>query len=43
MTSDEDPNDVGHFLRAIGEIRRLEHDQAEVPPPPPAPLARKRR
>lgn len=43
MTSDEDPNDVGHFLRAIGEVRRLEHDQAEVPPPPPAPLARKRR
>jgi len=43
MKSDEDPNDLGHFLRAIGDVRRLEHDQAEVPLPPPPPLARKRR
>jgi len=43
MTSDEDPNDVGHFLRAIGEVRRLQHDQADVRSPAPVARAQKRR
>ncbi len=43
MKSDEDPNDIGHFLRAIGEVRRLEHDRADVRPPAPAARAVKRR
>ncbi len=43
MKSDEDPNDIGHFLRAIGEVRRLEHDRADVRPPAPAARAAKRR
>lgn len=43
MQSDEDPNDPGHFLRAIGEVRRVAHDRADVRPPPPSPRAVKRR
>ncbi len=43
MNSESDPNDVGHFLRAVGEVRRLEHDQAEVRTPPPSARARHRR
>jgi DNA-nicking Smr family endonuclease len=43
MTSDEDPNDPGHFLRAIGEVRRLRHDLADVRAPPPRPHAEKHR
>ncbi|MFO8151986.1 Smr/MutS family protein [Thioalkalivibrio sp.] len=43
MKSDEDPNDIGHFLRAVGAVRRLEHDRAEVHPPPPSARAGKRR
>lgn len=31
----EDPNDIRHFLQAVGAVRRLEHKQAEVDPPRP--------
>jgi DNA-nicking Smr family endonuclease len=43
MTSNEDPNDIAHFLRAIGKVRRLEHDRADVRPPAPTARALKRR
>ncbi|AGA34597.1 Smr protein/MutS2 [Thioalkalivibrio nitratireducens DSM 14787] len=43
MTSEEDPNDIGHFLRAIGDVRRLDHDRAEIRRPVPRSVARKRR
>lgn len=43
MASDEDPNDPRHFFRAIGEVRRMEHDQAELDLPLPQPRAQKRR
>ncbi len=43
METDDDPNDVQHFLRAIGEVRRLEHDQAELRLPAPRVRARVRR
>lgn len=43
MNSDTDPNDVGHFLRAIGEVRRLEHDRADVRGPRPSARAHQRR
>lgn len=32
---DDDPNDPQHFLRAIGAVRRLEHEQAELDKPAP--------
>jgi DNA-nicking Smr family endonuclease len=43
MKSNEDPNDIAHFLRAIGNVRRLEHDGADVRPPAPTARAVKRR
>lgn len=43
MTDDDDPNDPRHFLSAIGEVRRLKHDRAEVRPPRPRARAEKRR
>jgi DNA-nicking Smr family endonuclease len=43
MKRDEDPNDIGHFLRAIGNVRRLDHDRADVRPPTPTAHALKRR
>jgi DNA-nicking Smr family endonuclease len=41
--TDDDPNDPRHFLSAIGEVRRLEHDRAEVHAPRPRARAEKRR
>jgi len=42
MTS-EDPNDPRHFFAAVGAVRRLEHDQAELHPPEPPARAMKLR
>ena len=40
MTAD-DPNDPRHFRAAIGNVRRLHHNQADVSPPEPPPKALK--
>ncbi|WP_024325775.1 Smr/MutS family protein [Thioalkalivibrio sp. AKL19] len=42
MNSGDDPNDFEEFLQAIGNVRRLHSDRAEVRPPRPAPRARQR-
>ncbi len=42
MNSGDDPNDFEEFLRAVGEVRRVQSDRAEVRPPRPSPRATKR-
>ncbi|MGM0552929.1 MAG: Smr/MutS family protein [Pseudomonadota bacterium] len=42
MNSGDNPNDFEQFLRAVGDVRRVHSDRAEVHPPRPAPRAAKR-
>lgn len=42
MNSGDDPNDFDEFLRAVGNVRRLHSDRADVRTPPPPARARQR-